>query len=149
MKTIRVSELKKNPTNLVNLLKEEDIKITDENNEEIAVLLSIDKFESMKAMIELSGDIKKLQKLYDDNKKIQNGDMSDCHDLPEGFIKKTPKTKKKSQLLIARKRRRKIFELLYKAERDFGKDHKTASEFAERMLFEMEKIDILFSDPVS
>ncbi len=75
-KSISISDLQKQLPSLVVGLNKSGIIITD-GKAEVAVLLSIREYRSMKAMIKLAGDPEKLLSYYKNVKKVQDGDLAD------------------------------------------------------------------------
>jgi len=58
-----------NPSYFVELLQEEGFVLTKDHSA-VAVVLSVEEFESMQAMIRLSGDLPRLSRLYAEQDKF-------------------------------------------------------------------------------
>lgn len=65
MKTLSMSAFQNDPSYFVKLAKKEGFVITKNDGTAVAVVLSIEEFQSMQAMIRLSGNINRLSELYE------------------------------------------------------------------------------------
>lgn len=77
MRTTRISiRTRKSLSELIAQTKNKRVILT-KDGKAIAVLMSVDEFRSMVAMIELSGNLEKLKEIYAIHEKVQSGDLSD------------------------------------------------------------------------